>query len=103
MGNLEQYAREASGLIALEVLEKYLRDVLAALNVESGAITINVDGKTFTSALSPTYQQKLQKLAQEVREADNVLDGAKRQASEQIYQSSVATCNLKNLTVRKGG
>ena len=103
VGSLEQYAREASGLIALEVLEKYLRDVLAALNVESGAITINVDGKTFTSALSPTYQQKLQKLAQEVREADNVLDGAKRQALEQIYQSSVATCNLKNLTVRKGG
>lgn len=103
VGSLEQYAREASGLIALEVLEKYLRDMFSAINQAVGAATVNMDGKVFPDALSPRYQEEIKKLSKEIQKAHDVLYGAKQQTLEQIYQNTMRGCNTKNLVVRKGG
>jgi conjugative transfer pilus assembly protein TraH len=103
VGSLERYAAEASDLIALEVLEKYLRDALSMINQAAGAKTTDVDGMTFPEFLGPEYQEKLRETSKEVKEAHNILSGAKQQTLEQIYQSATASCNLKNLTVRKDG
>ncbi|MEW6659684.1 MAG: conjugal transfer protein TraH [Thermodesulfobacteriota bacterium] len=103
IGALEQYAKEASGLIALEVLEKFLRDLLSSLHLAAGNITVNVDGKILREPLSAEYQQKLQKLTKEVQESHNVLYAAKQQTLEEIYGNSMKSCNTRNLVVRKGG
>jgi len=103
VGSLERYAREASDLIALEVMEKYLRDMIAALNSAAAQSTNNVDGKMFSNALTPAFMQNLKDLEKEIKEASNILHGAKQQTLEQIYGASVANCNLKHLYIRNGG
>jgi conjugative transfer pilus assembly protein TraH len=103
IGSLGQYAKEASGLIALEVLEKFMRDLLSSLHLAAGNITVNVDGKILREPLSAEYQQKLQKLTKEVQEAHNVLYAAKQQTLEAIYSNSMKSCNTRNLVIRKGG
>jgi hypothetical protein len=103
VGSLERYASEAAELIALEVLEKYLRDAISGILRAAGSKTVNVDGKDFPEFLGPEYYEKLMQLQREVKEAHNVLHGAKQQTLEQIYQSATASCNLNVLTVRKDG
>ena len=103
VGSLERYASEAAELIALEVLEKYLRDAISGILRAAGSKTVNVDGKDFPEFLGPEYYEKLLQLQREVKEAHNVLHGAKQQTLEQIYQSATASCNLNVLTVRKDG
>lgn len=105
VGGLEQYAKEASGLIAIEVLEKYMRDVFTAMHLNGGAVTVNVGGKTFNHPLSADFKDKLDKLNKEMREAHNALFNAKHQTLEQMYQNAMKACQVKKLTVsnQKGG
>ena len=103
IGDLEPYAKEASGLIALEVLEKYLRDLLQSLHLAAGDMTVNVEGVILRHPLGAEYQEKLKKLIKEIQEAHNVLFAAKQQTLEAIYNNSMKSCNTRNLVIRKGG
>lgn len=113
-GATEQYAKAASGLIALEVLEKYMRDLINGLRAAAGSATDNMgtvndgssdDGNNIIAplALSPKYQEELRKVNKEIQDAHNTLWSAKQQTLEQLYQSTMKSCNVKNLIVRKGG
>ncbi|MGB9577951.1 MAG: conjugal transfer protein TraH [Halothiobacillaceae bacterium] len=102
VGSLAEYSRKAAKLIALEILQQYLREVTAALLTASQTGT-SVHGHNIPYALSPKFVEILKERQQEVNTEFAGMQEALSATLEQIYQGATANCNLKNLTMPING
>ena len=98
VGSLAEYSRKAAKLIALEILQQYLREATAALITASQTGT-SIHGHNFPYALSPKFVELLKERQREVNAEFSGVQEALSANLEQIYQGATANCNLKNLTM----
>ncbi len=102
VGSLAEYSRKAARLIALEILQQYLREVTAALITASQTGT-NVRGHNVPFALTPKFVEILKDRQKEVSTEFSGLQEALSATLEQIYQGATANCNLKDVPLPIGG
>lgn len=102
VGSLAEYSRKAAKLIALEIMQLYLREVTAALMTASNTGT-NIGGHNIPYGLSPKFMEILKERQREVNQEFAGLQEALSASLEQIYQGATANCNLKNLTMPMNG
>jgi len=98
VGSLAEYSRKAAKLIAVEILQQYLREATAALITASQTGT-TIQGHNFPYALSPKFVELLKERQREVTAEFSGLQESLSANLEQIYQGATANCNLKNLTM----
>lgn len=102
VGSLAEYSRKAAKLIALEILQQYLRETTAAILTASQTGT-NIGGHNIMYGLSSKFVEILK---ERQREVNTEFAGLAEQLSatlEQIYQGATANCNLKTLTMPLNG
>lgn len=95
MGSLPTYSKKASRLVALEVLERYLRDAMAAIMQMSQGSGRDLDGHNVADALVPKYRAIMDKVNTDLRKEQETLSATLTTDLEQIYKSAVTNCNLK--------
>lgn len=96
VGSLAEYSRKAAKLIAVEILQLYLREVTAALMAASQTGT-SIDGRNFPYALSPKFVELLKERQKEVQTEFAGLQESLGANLEQIYQGATVNCNLRSI------
>lgn len=99
MGSLPTYAEKASRLIALEVLERYLKDAIASISQVAQGNGVDINGVNVSEALIPKFRAKIKEINDGLRQEQNQLAANLTTDLEQIYQSATKNCNLKPLYV----
>jgi len=102
VGSLAEYSRKAAKLIALEILQQYLREATAAILTASQTGT-TLHGHNIPYGLSPKFVDLLKERQKEVNTEFAGLTEQLSTTLEQIYQGATANCNLKNLTMPLNG
>lgn len=102
VGSLAEYSRKASKLIAVEIMQLYLREVTAALMTASQTGT-SIHSYNVPFALTPKFMEILKDRQREVNEQFAGLQEALSATLEQIYQGATSNCNLKNLPMPING
>ncbi|MBW1953625.1 MAG: conjugal transfer protein TraH [Deltaproteobacteria bacterium] len=94
-GSLEPYAQKAARLIALEVLEKYLKDATVSIMQATQGSGTDINGHNVADALMPKYRTMIAKVQENIRNEHRKLGATLTTDLEQIYQSAIQNCNLK--------
>jgi len=95
MGGLPEYVNKASRLIALEVLDRYLKDALASINQYSQGLGERIGENNVANALVPKYLAELKNVSKDLQEERATLSASLTGDLEKIYQGAVLNCNLK--------
>ena len=93
-GSLEPYVTKASRFVALEVLDRYLKDAIAAISQATQGSGQNVGGTNVAHALMPKYQAMIAETRKAVREEQEALEQNLTGDLEKLYQGAVSNCNL---------
>lgn len=99
ISGMERYAKKAARLIALEIMERYLKDALASISAASQGSGTNVTGKNVADALAPKFRVMIRKVQEDRMKEHAKLEQTLTTDLEQIYQSAVKNCNLKPVTI----
>jgi conjugative transfer pilus assembly protein TraH len=108
MGGLPDYVKLASRLIAIEVLDRYLKDALASIHQYTQGLGERIGEDNYANALVPKYLAELKTVSRDLNDEKAQLSASLTTDLEQIYQSAVKNCNLKPVQLaphlrRQGG
>ena len=94
MGSVPEYAQKAARLIALEVLQRYLKDSLSAMNQIAQGDGRNIGDWNFGDALVPKFLARIKEVQKDLNEEAAALQSDLPTALEEVYKSATANCNL---------
>ena len=95
MGSLPEYVNKASRAIALEVLDRYLKDALVSINQISQGLAERIGDNNVANALVPKYLAELKSVSKDLQNEKAQLSDSLAGDLEKIYQGAVLNCNLK--------
>jgi conjugative transfer pilus assembly protein TraH len=93
-GALPEYVNKAARLIALEMVDRYVKDALVAINHISQGMTAHIGDADFADSLVPQYLVSLKRVSKDLQDEYATLAANVPGDLEKIYQTSVLNCNL---------
>lgn len=94
MGSVPTYAGKAARLMALEVLQRYMKDTIAAITQAATGSGHVIDDYNFADALIPKYLAQLKDVQKEISSESNALEADIPTTLEEIYSAATKNCNL---------
>jgi conjugative transfer pilus assembly protein TraH len=95
IGSLSEYAHKVSRSVALEILDRYLKDALASVMKASQSGGQLIEGQNVGDALLPKFREELKDVSTQMEREKAELSANLTGDLEQIYQSATKNCNLK--------
>lgn len=94
MGSVPTYAQTAARMIAIEVLQRYVKDALTAINQIANGTGSSISEYNFSNPLIPKYLADLKEVQKDLNREASGLESELPTALEEIYNGATKNCNL---------